>query len=154
MALLQQVQHHPLTGAIVHVDLHEVSPDEKVIVSVPVETVGEPAGVKTGGGTLEHVLFKVKVRALPRDLPEFIAIDVTAMEVDQTIHVRDMQVPAGVEILGDPGVSVVSVTAPRQVVEETAAPAEAVAAPASVEMIKEKKDEKGKPEGEAKPAKK
>src|SRR5438067_1067783 len=59
LALVQDVQHHPLTGKILHVDLHEVSADEKVTITVPLETVGEPVGVKTGGGVLEHVTFKL-----------------------------------------------------------------------------------------------
>src|SRR5262245_37322200 len=68
LALVQEVQHHPLTGKVLHVDFHEVAEDEKVTVSVPVETVGEAVGVKTDGGVLEHVLFKVKARGLPKDL--------------------------------------------------------------------------------------
>src|SRR5262245_38954029 len=66
LALVQDVQHHPLTGGVVHVDLHEVSETERVSIMVPVEAIGEAAGVKTGGGVLEHVLFKIKVRALPK----------------------------------------------------------------------------------------
>src|SRR5580698_302357 len=61
LALVQDVQHHPLSGKVLHVDLHEVAENEKVTVHVPVETVGEPEGVKTGGGTLEHVLHKLRV---------------------------------------------------------------------------------------------
>src|ERR1700761_1227116 len=80
LAIVREVQHHPLTRKTLHVDLHEVAEDEKVTASVPVESVGEAAGVKTGGGTLEHVLFKLKVRALPKDLPEFISVDVTKLE--------------------------------------------------------------------------
>ena len=79
LALLQEVQHHPLSGKVIHVDLHEVAENEKVTVSVPVETTGEAVGVKTGGGTLEHVLFKLKVRCLAEDLPEQILIDFTAL---------------------------------------------------------------------------
>src|SRR5882762_3454669 len=67
LALVQEVQHHPLSGHILHVDFHEVAENEKVTVMVPVETEGEAVGVKTGGGTLEHVLFKVRVRGLPKD---------------------------------------------------------------------------------------
>ena len=74
LALVQDVQHHPLRGTMLHIDLHEVIETEKVTLVVPVETVGEPAGVKTGGGVLEHVLFKIKVRALPKDLPEVLQV--------------------------------------------------------------------------------
>src|SRR5256885_7852147 len=80
LALVQEVQHHPLSGKVLHVDFHEVAENEKVTVTVPVETAGEAAGVKTGGGVLEHVLFKISVRALPKDLPEQITVDVRSEE--------------------------------------------------------------------------
>ena len=62
LALVQEIQHYPLDGKVLHVDFHEVAENEKVTVHVPVETVGEAAGVKNSGGVLEHVLFKLKVR--------------------------------------------------------------------------------------------
>ncbi len=70
LALVQEIQHHPLGTKVLHVDFHEVAEDEKVVIQVPVETTGEAAGVKNSGGVLEHVLFKLKVRCLPKDLPE------------------------------------------------------------------------------------
>jgi len=139
LALLQEIQHHPLTGKVIHVDLHEVAENEKVTVSVPVETTGEAVGVKTGGGTLEHVLFKLKVRCLPKDLPEQILIDVTALEIGKSVHLGDNVPPAGVEILGEKTRTVVAVAAPRAE-EEVVATAAAPGA-ADVEMTKEKKEE-------------
>src|SRR5436190_12842027 len=62
LALVQEVQHHALNGAVLHVDFHEIAEDEKVTINVPVETSGEAEGVKTDGGVLEHVLFKIKAR--------------------------------------------------------------------------------------------
>jgi large subunit ribosomal protein L25 len=148
LALVQEVQHHPLSGHVLHVDFHEVSPTEKVTIMVPVETTGEAAGVKNSGGVLEHVLFKLKVRALPKDLPEQVVIDVSALELNKTIHIGEIKAPAGVEILGDKNIPVVSVAVPRA--EEEAAPAEGAAAAAGdVEMIKEKKEGE---EGAAAPA--
>ena len=149
LALVQEVQHHPLSGHVLHVDFHEVSPTEKVTIMVPVETTGEAAGVKNSGGVLEHVLFKLKVRALPKDLPEQIVIDVTALELNKTIHIGEIKAPEGVEILGDKNIPVVSVAVPRA--EEEPAPAEAAAA-GDVEMIKEKKEGEEGAEGAA-PAK-
>src|SRR5438270_351298 len=67
LALVQEVQHHPLSGKVLHVDFHEIAEDEKVIVRVPVETSGEAEGVKTEGGVLEHVLFKILARGLAKD---------------------------------------------------------------------------------------
>lgn len=140
LVLVQEIQHHPLSGAVLHVDLHEVAEDEKVTIMVPVETVGEAVGVKTDGGVLEHVLFKIKVRALPKDLPELIEVDVSHLTIGQSIHLGDIKPPQGVEILGDKGVSVISVAAPITEAQEAAA-AEAGATVGEVEMIKEKKEE-------------
>jgi len=141
LALVQEIQHHPLDGKVLHVDFHEVAENEKVTVQVPVETSGEAAGVKTGGGTLEHILFKLKIRSLPKDLPEQIILDVTALEIGKSIHVGDIQAPSGVEILGDKHLTVVAVSAPRA--EEEVVGAAAATAAGDVEMTKEKKDEAG-----------
>ncbi len=137
LALLQEVQHHPLSGKVLHVDFHEISPDETVTVQVPVETVGEAVGVKTGGGILEHILHKIKVRCLPKHLPENILIDVSHLEIGKSIHLGDLKAPEGVQILGDKHISVVAVAEPRA---EEEAPAAAAAA-GDVEMTKEKKVE-------------
>jgi len=135
LALLQDVQHFALTGKVLHVDFHEVSATEKVTITVPVETKGEAVGVKRDGGVLEHVLFKVKVKALPKDLPEIIEIDVTELAVGQTIHLGDLPKVEGVEYLGDAKISVISVAAPRaEKVDDTAA-----AAVTEVVATKEKK---------------
>ena len=137
LALVQEIQHHPLSAKVLHVDFHEVSANEKITVSVPVETTGEAAGVKTGGGSLTHVLLKLKVRSLPKDLPEQITIDVTALEIGKSIHLGDIVPPTGVEILGDKHLTVVAVAAPRAE-EEVVATA---AAAGDVEMTKEKKED-------------
>jgi large subunit ribosomal protein L25 len=138
LALLQEIQHHPVSGQILHVDFHEVAEDEKVTVAVPLETTGEPAGVKNGGGTLEHILHKLKVRCLPKDLPEQITVDVTVLEIGKSIHLGEIVPPPGVQIIGDKHLTAISVAAPRAE-EEVVAPTEAAAA--DVEMTKEKKEE-------------
>jgi len=139
LALVQEVQHNPMSGQVLHVDFHEVAENEKVVVNVPVEAIGEAAGVKTGGGVLEHVRFSLKVRALPKDLPEVINVDVTSLEIGKSVHIGEISVPAGVEILGPKDAPVLTVAAP--VTEEEAAAAAAPAAAGEVEMIKEKKEE-------------
>ena len=140
LALVQEMQHHPLSGEVLHVDFHEVSATEKVTVQVPVETSGEPVGVKTGGGVLEHVLFRVRARALPKDLPTVLAVDVSHLDLGHSIHIGDIKPPAGVEILGDKKLVVIAVAMPKSE-EEEAAEAAAAAATAEPEMIKEKKEE-------------
>src|SRR5947207_10983392 len=162
LALGQEVQHHPLSGKVLHVDFHEVAENEKVTVMVPVETTGEAVGVKTDGGVLEHVLFKIRARGLPKDLPELITVDVTHLKIGQAIHLGEIQPPPGVELIGDKAIPVLAVAAPRTEEEEAAEAAEAAAAPGEVEMIKEKKEEgeegapaaKGAEKGAAKGAEK
>jgi len=141
LALVQEVQHHPLTGKVLHVDFHEVAENEKVTVTVPVETTGEAAGVKTGGGVLEHVLFKIKVRALPRDIPEVITVDVTPLEIGQSIHLGEILLPPRVEVVGDMKIPVISVAAPITEEQEAAALEAATTPLAEPEVLKEKKEE-------------
>jgi len=149
LAIIQETQHHVLSNQLLHIDLHEVAENEKVILTVPVDSLGEAAGVKAGGGTLEHVLFKLKVRALPKDLPESLVVDVSHLEIGQAIHIGDIKPPPGVEILGDKHISVLSVAAPISEAEEAAALEAATTPVGEVEMIKEKKEEGV--EGEAEP---
>ena len=141
LAMVQEVQHHVLSGKVLHVDLHEVAEDEKVTITVPVEATGEAVGVKTSGGVLEHVLFKVKVRALPKDLPEVLTVDVSNLEIGQAIHIGEIPAPAGVEIIGDKNIPVIAVAAPVTEAEEAAAEAAAGTGLAEVEVIKEKTEE-------------
>ena len=121
LALVQEIQHHPLSGKVLHVDFHEVAEDEKVTVRVPVETVGEAEGVKTDGGVLEHVLFKIRVRAPAQGFaggdhggcqpPARSARPFTSAKSRR----RD-----GVEIIGDKHIPVIAVAAPRTEEEEAA----------------------------------
>jgi large subunit ribosomal protein L25 len=144
LALVQAIQHHPLSGRPLHVDFHEVAPDERVVVSVPVEAVGEPEGVKDGG-VLEHVLFKLRVRTLPKDMPEVLAVDVSHLKIGQAVHLGEIKVPAGTEILGDKHISVLAVSAPiaEEVVETPAAETGGL----EPEVIGEKKEEGEEGEG-------
>jgi large subunit ribosomal protein L25 len=140
LAMVQEIQHHPLTGRVLHVDFHQVAEDEKVTVTLPVESVGEAAGVKTSGGILEHVLFKVKLRGLPKDLPEVIEVDVSHLEVGQAIHLGEIKLPPGVDAIGDKSIPVIAVAAPITEAQEAAALESATAPLAEPEVIGEKKD--------------
>ena len=145
LALVQEIQHHPLSGKVLHIDFHEIQEDEKVTINIPVEPIGEAAGVKTGGGVLEHVLHKIRVRCLAKDLPETLNIDVSALEIGRAIHIGEIPPIPGVEILGDKTAPVFAVAAP--VTEEQEAAAAAASPTGEVEMIKEKKED-----GEGAPA--
>ncbi len=148
LALIQEVQHHPLRGDVLHIDFHAVSEDEKIHASVPIETVGEAAGVKNSGGLLEVPMHSLEVECFPRDLPDVIRVDVSALNVGDALHVRDLTLPSGVAARGDQDLTVIRLTAPTTAEAATPA-AEAAAAP---EVLKEKKVEEKKPE-EKKPAK-
>jgi large subunit ribosomal protein L25 len=120
LALVQEVQHHPLSRQALHIDFREVKPDQEVVVILPTIPKGEPEGVKTEGGNLEHVLHYLKVKGTPSNLPESFEIDVTHLEIGQTFPVRDIVTPEGVEVLADPSNAVFSITRPR-VIEEPVA---------------------------------
>ena len=117
-ALIQEVQHHPVSGKVLHIDLHVVAMDELMHAEVAVETTGEAEGVKTGGGVLEVILRNLEISCLPGDLPEAITVDVSKLNIGDSIHVKDLTLPRGVTVLNDAELSVVSV-APSTVVEET-----------------------------------
>ena len=136
-ALVSEVQHHPVSGAILHVDLHAVAMDELFTVEVAVEAVGEPEGVKTGGGVLEVILRTLEIECLPGDLPEAISVDVSKLNIGDSVHVRDLVLPKGVTVLNDAELTVAHVAAPT-VVEEPAASSTAEAG-AQPEVINEKK---------------
>ncbi len=120
-ALIQEVQHHPVTGRILHVDLHVVAMDELLTAEVPVETVGEPEGVKSGGGLLEHTLRTLEIECLPGDLPASITVDVSALKIGESLHVRDLVLPKGVTVLNDADLTVAAVAEPTVVDDTTAA---------------------------------
>jgi large subunit ribosomal protein L25 len=138
LALVQEVQHHPLKGHVLHVDFHAVKADEMLHAEIPVQTVGEPAGVKNFGGILEISMHALEVVCLPKDLPEIITIDVSALNVGEGIHVKDIQFPAGVSARADGDLTVVRVAAPTVEVEPVP-----VVETAQPEVIKEKKDAPG-----------
>src|SRR5438477_12844621 len=94
LALVQEVQHAPLGNAILHVDFHAVSQDEVIQADVPLEPIGTANGVKNMGGLLEQNLRSLAIECLPRDLPDVIPVDVSEMNMGDSIHVRETQLPA------------------------------------------------------------
>ena len=137
-ALLQEVQHSPVGGDVLHVDFHAISMDEKIQADVPLEPLGIPNGVKNFGGLLEQNLRALAIECLPRDLPDRITADVSALNIGDSIHVRDIKLPAGVIAKVQPDLTAFSVMAPVIEEEPVAAEAEAAAGP---EVITAKKEE-------------
>ena len=130
LALVQEVQHDHLRGGVLHVDFHAIAMDEEIHAEVPVETKGEAIGIKAGG-QLELLIHKLSVHCLPKDLPERLVIDVTALTVGQAIHVRELILPAGVRVKLDGDVVVVMVEESKVAPEEPAAAADPKAKPAA-----------------------
>jgi large subunit ribosomal protein L25 len=137
LALIQEVQHHPLRRELLHVDFHAVSTTEKITSEVPIEAVGDALGVRTFGGLLEYSLRTLEVECFPQDLPDIVRVDVSNLNIGESLHVRDIPLPTGVEPITDGDLTVVSVVASR-VGEEVVETAEA---PVTPEVITEKKGE-------------
>jgi large subunit ribosomal protein L25 len=110
--LLKDIQYEPARGDILHADFVAVSMTETIQVSLPIEIVGEAAGV-VAGGVLEQVLSEMEVECLPGNMVETIALDVSAMEIGDTLMVGDIQMPEGVKNISDVELAVVSIAAPR-----------------------------------------
>src|SRR6188768_2997915 len=137
LALVQEVQHAPVSGDVLHIDFHAVSVDEVIEADVPIEPTGIANGVKNFGGLLEQSLRSLSIECLPRDLPDVIRVDVSALNIGDSIHVREIPLPSGVTAKMPPDLTAISVLAPT-VEEEPAVGAEA---PTSPEVIKEKKED-------------
>jgi len=137
LALIQEVQHHPLRRDVLHVDFHAVRADEVIHAAIPVEPVGEADGVKNFGGVLEINIHELEIECLPKDLPEIIKVDVSALGLGQSIHVRDLVLPEGVTARASADLTVFAVAAPRVEAEPVAGAAGAAAA--QPEVLKEKK---------------
>jgi len=148
--LIKEIQHHPVSRKILHVDFNEVSLTKRLHVQLPIRLMGEATGVTQQGGVLEHLLREVEVACLPTDMIEAIEVDVTNMGVGDSLSVKDINLDAEkYVVLTDPEVAIAAVSAPR-VEEEPVAVEEAVLdAGAGPEVITEKKEEGEEEAGEA-----
>ena len=142
LAMVQEVQHAPIGGDVLHIDFHAVSMDEVIEADVPLEPTGTANGVKNFGGLLEQSLRTLSIECLPRDLPDVITVDVSALNIGDGIHVRDIQLPNGVTTRIPADLMAFSVMAPT-VAEEPAAGAAPTAAPEVITAKKEDADAGG-----------
>jgi large subunit ribosomal protein L25 len=118
-------QTEPIKGKLLHIDLKRIAMDKAMQVSVPVQLVGVPVGVKNGGGILGQVLHEVEIECLPADIPSHIDIDITGLEVNGAIHISDLPHNPKIKFLGDEHALVAHVTvAKEEAAEEAATPAE------------------------------
>ena len=153
-AILKNWQVDPVKETFLHADFYRIAMDVAIRVTVPIHTVGEARGVKVDGGILEAVVRAIQVECLPGDIPERIDVDVTDLEINQSLRVSDLQIPAKVKVLEAADQVVVHVVSVKEEVAPTAAAAvptteaEAAATAAEPEVIKKGKKEEEEPAAE------
>ena len=124
LALLKEVQRDPVSQRLLHCDVYAVDTKKKLHVSVPFHFEGRPRGVEQQGGIFETPAMEIEVNCLPFSIPDKISVDVSNLEIGDTIHLRDIELPEDVEALADGSLTVAQVSAPR--VEAVAEPEEPV----------------------------
>jgi large subunit ribosomal protein L25 len=140
-AMLKDYQLDPVQGNLIHADFLEIAMDRILQLEVSIDLVGEPKGVKIGGGIMDFVTRSIEVECLPSDIPESIKVDVSELDINDYIRVKNLQTASRVKVLSDPEVVIVTVVPPAKEEE----PEEEVVETAEPEVIK-----KGKGEEEAK----
>lgn len=118
--LIKEIQYHPVTDEILHVDFQGVRMDEEVVVRVPVHTIGRPVGVKDEGGQLHHALLEVEIRCLASEIPSHFELDITDLHIGHAIHAGDLEI-GGLELVTSPDTMVISVSKARGMIEEVVA---------------------------------
>ena len=142
--LIREIQRHPFKRQILHVDFQELVAGEKISVRLPIILVGVPDGVRLDGGILDQTMRELEVEVDPSNIPNHVDIDVTKLTIGSSIHVRDITLPEGVEVLDDGDASVCVVSAPRAAVEAVATEeTEAVAAEPEVIRAKTPEEDEG-----------
>ena len=137
--LIREIQRHPVRRNVLHVDFQELVAGERVIVRIPITLQGTPEGVRTSGGILSQIMQELECRVDPLNMPSHIDVDVTNVTIGHSVHVNEMTIPEGVEVLDDPEAAVAIVAAPKAEVEAPAPGAEPEAA-AEPELIRKPKE--------------
>ncbi len=143
-AMIVDWQNEPIKGHLLHIDLKRIAMDKAMRVSVPIQLVGVPVGVKAQGGILEHVLREVEIECLPNDIPSHLDVDVSGLELHGVIHVSDLPHSGSIKFLGEEDATVAHVTAVKEVAEPEAAAA------AEPEVAKKGKTDAAAPAADAK----
>lgn len=137
VVLVKELQRHPVSHEVLHVDFHQISLTQRITVSVPLTFEGEAVGVRQSGGVLEHLRWQIEVECLPMEIPAQIRVEIKGLELGKTLHVRDVPLPSGVRAVTDPEQPVIACVEPKE--EEIPVPAAGAAA--EPEVIKQKKPE-------------
>src|SRR5687768_14560006 len=145
--LIREIQRHPFKKQILHIDFQELVAGEKVSVNVPIVLTGTPEGVRLSGGILSQVMYELTVLVDPVNIPRRVEADVSNVAIGHSLHVSDLQVPEGVEVLDEADATVAVVQAPK-VEAEPVAVAETTDTSAEPELIRKTKEEEA--EGESK----
>ena len=115
LTLVRDIQHHPVSGDVLHLDLQRISADEKLHIGVPIELAGVSKGVKEEGGVLDHGIREVTLNVKPMEIPEKVSIDISLLEIGQSVHVSDLiALYPDFEIVDDPHVTIAHVSAPKK----------------------------------------
>ncbi len=136
--LIREIQRHPLSRGVLHVDFQELVAGEKVTVKIPVVLTGTSIGVRLNGGIMTQILNELECRVDPANIPNRIEVDITDVTIGHSIHISEVKVPEGVEILDDESGTIMIVSAPKE--EVAAAPVEGAAA-GEPELIRKPKPE-------------
>ena len=142
--LIRDIQRHPLSRAIIHVDFQELVAGEKVVVKIPVVLTGTAIGVRLNGGIMTQILNELECRVDPANIPNRIEVDITDVTIGHSIHVSEVKVPDGVEVLDDESGTIMIVSAPKE--EAAAVPVEGTPTGAEPELIRKPKPEDETPE--------
>jgi large subunit ribosomal protein L25 len=145
--LIREIQRHPVRRNVLHVDFQELVAGERVVVRIPIVLQGTPDGVRHAGGILSQIMQELECRVDPLNMPGHIDVDVTNVTIGHSVHVSEIVIPEGVEVLDEPEATVAIVAAPKAEVE-TPPPGEAPEVPAEPELIRKPKEgeEEGEPE--------
>ena len=138
--LIREIQRHPVKRNVLHVDFQELVAGERVIVRIPIVLQGIPDGVRHAGGILSQIMQELECRVDPLNMPSKIEVDVTNVTIGHSVHVSEMTIPEGVEVLDDPESAVAIVAAPKEEVVATPAEGAAPEAPAEPELIRKPKE--------------
>ena len=141
VALVKDMQFHPISGEVIHADFYEVDLSAKIQVHVPLHFVGKAVGI-VNGGVLQPILREIEVECLPLDIPEFFNVDVTALDIGDSVHIEDLQMPDGVVSVAEDNLALVAVVPPtvEAVETPTVAPVEGAAIAPVDAKVDAKKD--------------
>ena len=117
--IIKEIQRHPIRDELLHIDLLSVALDEKIVTGVPIRLTGDALGVREGGGVMQSGVRELQVEALPTELPEYIEVNVTELNIGQSLHAGDVELPEKVALVGNPDELIATILEPTKLIEPT-----------------------------------